>query len=119
MVLEGSLPTLQYQQGLALISDLVTRLTSSIGRSHQFRLIRGWFHGSVLSFANVQGFLKELKRTPPRLALAAAGDVLERDLSPGSLAITVVIGQSAMRSIINLLEENTQAAYVIGKLKGN
>lgn len=114
LFLDDSLPIQQYHQDLSLVTDLVTRLSRSIGRSHKFKLLLNWFQGSVLTFGNVQDFLKGVSRTNVPQRWSSTENILEVDLKPGFLNIAVVIGANSMKRLNQSLDGDAPLTYILG-----
>lgn len=97
-----------------MVTDLVTRLSRSIGRSHKFKLLPNWFQGSVLTFGNVQDFLKGVSRTNVPQRWSSTENILEVDLKPGFLNIAVVIGANSMKRLNQSLDRDAPLTYILG-----
>lgn len=114
LFLDDSLPIQQYHQDLSLVTDLVTRLSRSIGRSHKFKLLPNWFQGSVLTFGNVKDFLKGVSRTNVPQRWSSTENIVEIDLKPGFLNIAVVIGANSMKRLNQSLDRDAPLTYILG-----
>lgn len=96
------------------MTDLVTRLSRSLGRSHKFKLLPNWSQGSVLTFDNVQDFLKGISRTNVPQRWSSTENILEVVLKPGFLNIAVVIGANSMNRLNQRLDRYGPLTYIIG-----